>query len=152
MEDMRLFRVIIVLSSLLFLTNCASNGVQTVKETHGSLNTDMPELPSMGEKYMSMPGMLWNGVQYLRFNLNDKEKMLHQSAVYHTLNNAEIGAVTSWHSKERLSTGRVRVVHEYPQSSGYCRVYQSYIELNGAKRHMVNKAGKLAWHDWVFLR
>ena len=84
MEDMRLFRVIIVLSSLLFLTNCASNGVQTVKETHGSLNTDMPELPSMGEKYMSMPGMLWNGVQYLRFNLNDKEKMLHQSAVYHT--------------------------------------------------------------------
>lgn len=96
--------------------------------------------------------MLWNGVQYLRFNLNDKEKMLHQSAVYHTLNNAEIGAVTSWHSTERLSTGRVRVVHEYPQSSGYCRVYQSYIELNGAKRHMTNKACKLAWHDWVFLR
>lgn len=152
MEDMRLFRVIIVLSSLIFLNNCASNGVQTVRETQGSFNKDMPEIGSLGEKYLSMPGMLWNGVQYLRFNLNEQEKMLHQSAVYHTLNNVEIGVITSWHSTERLSTGRVRVVHEYPESSGYCRVYQSYIELNGAKRHMTNKACKLAWHDWVFLR
>ena len=149
---MRLFRVIIVLSSLLLLQNCASTGVQTVKETQGSIKREMPEIPTLGEKYMAMPGMLWNGIQYLRFNLDQEEKMLHQSAVYHTLNNVGIGEITSWHSNKRLATGRVRVIHEYPESSGYCRVYQAYIELNGARRHMTNKACKLAWHDWVFLR
>jgi surface antigen len=134
------------------LANCAPSAIQTVKETQGTLGNEMPDVTSLGEKSLSMPGMLWNGIQYLRFNLNDEEKKLHQSAVYHALNDVEIGVITSWHSRERLATGRVRVVHEYPESSGYCRVYQSYIELNGAKRQMINKACKLAWHDWVFLR
>ena len=149
---MRLFRAIIVFSSLFFLTNCASNGIQTVRETQVSIKQDMPEVPTLGEKYLSVPGMMWNGIQYLRFNLNDSEKMLHQSAVYHTLNDVGIGEITSWHSRERRATGRVRVIHEYPESDGHCRVYQSYIELNGARRHMTNKACKRVYGEWVFLR
>lgn len=146
-----MFRVITVLTSLILLTNCAStNGIQTVKETHGSLNS-MPKVEFIGERLeLSVPGMLWNGVQYLRFNLNNEEKMLHQSAVFHALNNAEIGVLTEWYSKKRLASGKVRIVHEYPESAGYCRVYQSYIQLNGASRHMYNKACKMAWHDWIF--
>ena len=152
MVDMRLFQVIILWSSLLLLQNCASNGVQTVKETQGKL-AGMPA-PSMitESQMMSLPGMLWNNIQYMRFSLNKKEKMMHQSAVYHTLNDAELGATTHWYSKERLAGGKVRVVHQFPTSNGYCRVYQAYIKLNGAERHMTNKACRSFGNRWVFLK
>jgi len=149
---MRLFQVIILWSSLLLLQNCASTGIETVKETQGKF-VDMPA-PSMltENQMMTLPGMLWNGVQYMRFSLNDKEKMMHQSAVFHSLDNAEIGATTSWYSKERLAGGKVRVVHQFPTSGGYCRVYQAYIKLNGAERHMTNKACKGFGERWTFLK
>ena len=138
---MKLLKVIIVLTSFLFLANCSTSGVRTVTETHGQF-ADLPFPSTLGEKQFSAPGMLWNGVQYIRFNLTKSEKVLHKQAVYHTLNNADIGEITAWHSNKRLATGKVRVVHQYPTSSGYCRVYQSYIQLNGANRHLTNKACK----------
>jgi hypothetical protein len=78
-------------------------------ETEGAM-ANLPYPSMLGEtEVWSAPGMLWNGVQYLRFNLNREEKQQHQQAVYHTLNNAEIGAVTGWYSKKRLAGGKVRV-------------------------------------------
>ena len=153
---MKLLKVITVLSSLFLLTNCATHGVQSVSKTPTETEGALAELPypsMLGEaERWSAPGMLWNGIQYLRFNLNKEEKLQHQQAVYHTLNNAEIGAVTAWYSKKRLAGGKVRVVHQYPRSDGYCRVYQSYIQLNGAERHMTNKACKVYTDPWIFLK
>ena len=158
MVDMKLFKVIIILSSLLLTANCA-NSNSYVKETQG-LFTKFPEPVSLGENQLwSAPGMMWNHIQYLRFTLNDDEKKMHQSAVYHALNNAENGQITSWHSRERLAQGKVRVIHSFPISGGRCRVYQSYIELNGTSRHMTNNACKgLQFRDggslyeWKFLQ
>ena len=158
MVDMKLFKVIIILSSLLLTANCA-NSNSYVKETQG-LFTNFPEPVSLGEKQMwSAPGMMWNHIQYLRFTLNDDEKKMHQSAVYHALNNAENGQITSWHSRERLAQGKVRVIHSFPISNGHCRVYQSYIELNGTARHFTNNACKGlkfrdggSLYDWKFLQ
>ena len=155
---MKLFKVIIILSSLLLTANCA-NSNSYVKETQG-LFTKFPEPVSLGENQLwSAPGMMWNHIQYLRFTLNDDEKKMHQSAVYHALNNAENGQITSWHSRERLAQGKVRVIHSFPISGGRCRVYQSYIELNGTSRHMTNNACKgLQFRDggslyeWKFLQ
>ena len=155
---MKLFKVIIILSSLLLTANCA-NSNSYVKETQG-LFTNFPEPVSLGENQLwSAPGMMWNHIQYLRFTLNDDEKKMHQSAVYHALNNAENGQITSWHSRERLAQGKVRVIHSFPISGGRCRVYQSYIELNGTSRHMTNNACKgLQFRDggslyeWKFLQ
>ena len=148
---MRLYRVIIILSSLL-LTNCASNGVQTVKETQGRF-LEFPNPETIGEGQMwTAPGMLWNHIQYLRFTLNKEEKNLHQSAVYHALNNARDGEITSWYSKKRLAQGKVRVVHSYPTSDGRCRTYQSFITLNGSARHFTNNACKRLNHSWKFLK
>ena len=153
-----MFKVIIILSSLLLTANCA-NSNSYVKETQG-LFTNFPEPVSLGENQLwSAPGMMWNHIQYLRFTLNDDEKKMHQSAVYHALNNAENGQITSWHSRERLAQGKVRVIHSFPISGGRCRVYQSYIELNGTSRHMTNNACKgLQFRDggslyeWKFLQ
>ena len=151
MEDIKLLKVIIVLTSFLFLANCSSTGVRTVTETHGQF-AELPFPSTLGEKQFSAPGMMWNGVQYLRFNLNKAEKLQHQQAVFHALNNADIGEITGWYSKKRLANGKVRVVFEYPTSDGYCRTYQSYILLNGAQRHMTNKACKRLTQGWVFLK
>jgi len=158
MVDMKLFKVIIILSSLLLTANCA-NSNSYVKETQG-LFTKFPEPVSLGENQLwSAPGMMWNHIQYLRFTLNDDEKKMHQSAVYHALNNAENGQITSWHSRERLAQGKVRVYHSFPISNGHCRVYQSYIELNGTARHFTNNACKGlkfrdggSLYDWKFLQ
>ena len=158
MVDMKLFKVIIILSSLLLTANCA-NSNSYVKETQG-LFTKFPEPVSLGENQLwSAPGMMWNHIQYLRFTLNDDEKKMHQSAVYHALNNAENGQITSWHSRERLAQGKVRVIHSFPISGGRCRVYQSYIELNGTARHFTNNACKGlkfrdggSLYDWKFLQ
>ena len=158
MVDMKLFKVTIILSSLLLTANCA-NSNSYVKETQG-LFTKFPEPVSLGENQLwSAPGMMWNHIQYLRFTLNDDEKKMHQSAVYHALNNAENGQITSWHSRERLAQGKVRVIHSFPISNGHCRVYQSYIELNGTARHFTNNACKGlkfrdggSLYDWKFLQ
>jgi hypothetical protein len=150
MEDMKLFRAIIISSSLFLLINCAGN-IHTVKETQGSF-IDLPQPISLGEKDLwRAPGMLWNHIQFLRFSLTDEEKKLHQSAVYHSLNNSANGEITSWHSRERLAQGKVRVIHSFPTSDGHCRVYQAYIELNGAARHFTNNACKRFLGEWVFL-
>jgi len=149
---MRLFRVIIILSSLLLLQNCASNGIKTVKETQGMF-IDIPQPIMLGESQLwTAPGMMWNYIQYLSFSLNDEEKKLHQSAVYHALNNAETGAITDWYSRSRLAQGKVRIIHTFPISNGHCRVYQSFIQLNGTARHLTNNACKRFLGEWTFLK
>jgi surface antigen len=150
---MRLYRAIILLTSFLFLQQCATHGVHTVKETQQSIRETMPAPMMLSDKELwTMPGMLWNGIQYMRFNLNQKEKMLHQSTVFHSLNNAEIGSTTSWYSKDRLAAGKVRIIHQFPTSAGYCRTYQAYIQVNGASKHFTNNACKDFGGNWIFLK
>jgi len=149
MVDMKSFQVIIILSSLL-LTNCASSN-SYVRETQGEF-LKMPDPVSLGDGRLAEPGrFLWNHMQYLRFSLNDDEKKMHQSAVYHALNNSPNGPITTWNSRERLAQGKVRVIHSFQTSTGYCRVYQALIEINGSSRDWTNKACKSGNSDWVFL-
>ena len=82
MEDMKLFKVITVLTSLILLTNCTASGVQKVSVTPQEIDGALAKLPyptMLGEGQLwSAPGMIWNGVQYMRFNLNKSEKQQHQ--------------------------------------------------------------------------
>jgi surface antigen len=71
----------------------------------------------------------------LKFNLNQKEIDLHTNAIHVALNNTRNGEIVSWHNGERLSSGDVRVVSTYYKKTGYCRIFQSYIKLNGAEKH-----------------
>jgi len=143
---------IFLLIFFFLINNCRGN-IQTVKETQGTF-LELPQPLTLGEKQMwAAPGMLWNGIKYLRFSLSDEEKKMHQSAVYHALNNSNNGEITSWYSKERLASGKVRVIHSFPISDGHCRVYQALISLNGATRHFTNNACKRFYStSWVFLK
>jgi len=121
-------------------------------ETEGHfINMDMAPLNLNDGIIGATPGFLWNATQYLRFNLTKEEKLMHRSAVYHALNETSNGEVTYWYSKSRKANGQVRVIHSYPTSAGVCRVYQSFIKLNGKTRHTTNNACKMMEYQWRFV-
>ena len=155
MVNMRLFKAIIVLISLLFATvACAgTTGAKTPGDTQGYIG-EMPDPIWLGNdvKY-SMPAFLFRRTQFLRFNLNKEEKKMHESAVFFALTNTQNGKIVSWYSKERLAAGKVRVIHSYEISGGYCRTYQALIKLNGKERHMTNNACKyIGSPSWSFYK
>jgi hypothetical protein len=130
MENMKLFKVIIVLISLFTVSAYAADSSKTPKEIDVDIKGAMP-LPDLldGDLLYNVMRFGWRHTQFMRFKLKKDEKQLHKSAVYFMLENAQNGKIVSWYSKKRLSNGKVRVVHSYPVSGGYCRSYQSYIKI-----------------------
>ena len=154
---MKLLKVITILSSLVFLTNCSSTTGSTNNFKPSDTNGMMAEMPApvfFGDNLeYSMPQFLWRSTQYLRFRLNKDEKKMHQSAVFFMLENAKNGEIVSWYSDKRLANGKVRVIKSYPISGGFCRTYQAYIKLNGADRHTTNNACKyMGSPTWSFYK
>ena len=149
---MKLLKVITILTSLL-ITTPAVAGNEPSDEINGTL-LEMPTPIFFGDdlKY-NMPAFLWRQTQFLRFRLKKEEKKMHKSAVFFMLENVENGKIVSWYSDKRLANGKVRVIHSYPISGGYCRTYQAYIKLNGTERHMTNNACKyIGSPSWSFYK
>jgi len=149
---MKLFKVITVLISLLLATSALANK-NTPSDADGVIG-DMPPPQWLGDdiKY-SMPAFLFRNTQFLRFKLNRAEKKMHESAVFFALTSTENGKIVSWYSKKRLAAGKVRVIHSYPISGGYCRTYQAHIKVNGKERHMTNNACKyIGTPSWSFYK
>ena len=152
MENMKLFEVITVLISLLVSSTALADS-NKLKETEGNIG-EMSAPKWLGDdlKY-SMPAFLFRRTQYMRFSLNREEKKMHESAVFFALTSTQNGKIVSWYSKKRLAAGKVRVIHSYPISGGYCRTYQAYIKVNGKERHMTNNACKyIGSPSWSFYK
>ena len=86
---------------------------------------------------------------YKKFNLNEKEIKMHTDAIQITLNYAPNGKVVRWFNPDRLSAGKIRVVKTYYKKDRYCRIFQSYIKLNGAKKHNTRHVCKVD-NIWKF--
>lgn len=147
---MKSYPVIIILTSFFLLVGCTTTKSPDLAETKGSF---MPTPERLDDRYTNtVPGFLWNGIQYMRFSLNQKEKDQHKEAVYFALNNLPNGKIVSWYSQDRQVMGRVRVIHSYPKSTRVCRVYQAYIKVNTKSRHFMNNACSRLGSGWVFLK
>ena len=149
---MKLLKVITILTSLVIATPAVAGNTPS-DEISGTL-LEMPTPMFFGDdiKY-SMPAFLWRRTQFMRFRLKKEEKKMHKSAVFFMLQSAGNGEIVSWYSDKRLASGKVRVIHSYPISGGYCRTYQAYIKLNGAERHMTNNACKyIGSPSWSFYK
>ena len=148
---MKLYKAIIVLISLLVLSTTALAGSNKPTDTNGTIGSmPIPKLLGDDLKY-SMPAFLWRQTQFMRFRLNKQEKSMHQTAVFFMLQDVPNGKIVSWYSKKRLANGKVRVIHSYPISGGYCRTYQAYIKLNGKEKHTTNNACKyIGSPSWSF--
>ena len=126
---------IIILSFI--LTNCTTTN-------HTKTDKKILDYESSGSVFnalsLGVPGaaILFLAVDinnYKKFNLNEKEIKLHTDSIQIALNNTPNGKIVSWHNGDRLSSGKVRVVKTYYKNDRYCRIFQSYIKLNGAKKH-----------------
>jgi len=158
MGNMKSFKVITVLISLLLATTgCSVTTTTTSLKTPGDAKGHIGEMPApiwLGNdlKY-SMPAFLFRRTQFLRFSLKKEEKKMHESAVFFALTSTDNGKVTSWYSKDRLAAGKVRIIHSYPISGGYCRTYQALIKVNGKQRHTTNNACKyIGSPSWSFYK
>ena len=135
----------------LVLTNCTTtNHTKTEKkildyESSGSvLNALSLGVPGAAVLFLTV-----DINNYLKFNLNDKEIKMHTDAIQIALNNTPNGKIVSWHNGDRLSSGKVRVVKTYYKNDKYCRIFQSYIKLNGAKKHNTKHVCKIN-NIWKF--
>ena len=135
----------------LVLTNCTTtNHTKTEKkildyESSGSVLNAL----SLGVPGAAILFLTVDINNYLKFNLNEKEIKMHTDAIQIALNNTPNGKIVSWHNGDRLSSGKVRVVKTYYKNDRYCRIFQSYIKLNGAKKHNTKHVCKVN-NVWKF--
>ena len=148
-------KVLFFLTLSIFLSSCASNK-PNVK--HTDIDKKILDYKSSGSAFNALslgaPGaaILFLTVDinnYLKFNLNEKEIKMHTDAIQIALNNTPNGKIVSWHNGDRLSSGKVRVVKTYYKNDRYCRIFQSYIKLNGAKKHNTKHVCKVD-NIWKF--
>ena len=148
---MKLLKVIIIsISVWLISTNV------NPKDLPGEANELLGTLPDpvwIDDPQMNFPNFLFRYSQYLGMKLKKEEQVQHQGAVFYMLNNAKNGELVSWYSDIRLAVGKVRVIHTYPISGGYCRTYQAFIKINAQQKHMTNNACKyIGAQTWVFYK
>ena len=140
---------LIILSFI--LTNCTTTN-------HTKTDKKILDYESSGSVFnalsLGVPGaaILFLAVDinnYKKFNLNEKEIKLHTDSIQIALNNTPNGKIVSWHNGDRLSSGKVRVVKTYYKNDRYCRIFQSYIKLNSAKKHNTKHVCKVD-NTWKF--
>ena len=149
---MKLLKAIIILCSIIISNQSFAQSTKPL-ETDKSLIDNMPTPIFLGDELeYSMPHYLWRSSQYMRFRLTKKEKQKHESAVFFMLNNAWNGEVVSWYSDTRLATGKIRVIHSYPISGGYCRQYQAFIQVKNKSKHFTNNACRYDTALWFFYK
>ena len=130
-------KIIILLLVNIFLIGCAGSN-------HKNIDRKISDYESSGSVFNALslgaPGaaLLFLAVDinnYYKFNLNEKEIKMHTDAILLALNNTSNGEVVSWYNSDRPSSGKARVVKTYFKNDRYCRIFQSFIKLNGAEKH-----------------
>tara|TARA_B100000035_G_scaffold309379_1_gene315487 strand:+ start:1154 stop:1615 length:462 start_codon:yes stop_codon:yes gene_type:complete len=144
-------QIVILIISFLILAGCSNtNHTKTDKRIldYESAGSAMSAL-SIGSPSAAVLFLAIDLNNYLKFNLNNKELDMHTNAIQLALNNTPNGKIVSWHNGERLSSGKVRVVKTYYKNDRYCRIFQSYVKLNGAKKHSTKHVCKIN-NIWQF--
>ena len=157
---MRLFQIILVLSSFLFLTNCAGISPDKVNISKVKKERKLPKpnffIPDA--IYVTAGGgHRWDIRQFMDFRFwsppyfNDKEAYQHKSAVHMALTHARDFEIVSWYSKDRDAGGKVRPIFTYTTNGSLCRDYQSLLFIGEKARSKTFTACKrLAWNGLLF--
>ena len=144
-------KIFLLITAILILSSCANTNQTKIDkkildyESSGSItNAYSSSSPSAAILFLTL-----DISNYLKFNLNKKEIDLHTNSIQVALNNTSNGEIVSWHNGERLSSGKVRVVSTYYKNEKYCRIFQSYIKLNGAEKHTTKHVCRIK-NIWQF--
>ena len=144
-----------ILTLLFMFQGCATSN-QHLSETEGSISEyessgHSTMASTIGEPSAALLFIWMDYFNYKNFNLNKEEKNMHNEAVYFSLNHGKNGEITSWHSKKRVASGKVRIIHSFVVDKKPCRTYQSFIKLNGAEKHSTHtfcKTKELYWSPY----
>ena len=156
---MKLFRIILVLTSLLLITNCGAPSqkvnINTVKKEN---KLPEPDFLTPDAQYWEASEN-WNLRQFLNFRFysppffTSKEANLHKSAVFTALNHMKDFEVVSWYSPKRDAGGKVRPIFTYPEGSGLCRDFQVLLYIEKKARSKTLTACNKPWNPkgwWSF--
>ena len=136
-KNIKTYKFFFLIFISLFLTNCTTTN-------HTKTDKKILDYESSGSVFnalsLGVPGaaILFLAVDinnYKKFNLNEKEIKMHTDAILLALNNTSNGEIVSWFNNDRLSSGKTRIVKTYYKNDRYCRIFQSFIRLNGAEKH-----------------
>ena len=141
--------LLLLIYSLILIGCTNTNHTKTDKKILDYKNYGSPINSIYGSPSSSILLLTIDISNYLRFNLNKKEIDLHTNSIQVALNNTSNGEIVSWHNGERLSSGKVRVVSTYYKNEKYCRIFQSYIKLNGAEKHTTKHVCRIK-NIWQF--
>ena len=156
---MKLFQIILVLSSLLILTNCVGVHPQKVDISKIKKERKLPEpnffIPDAQYKTTGQ-GSGWNLRQFMDFRFwsppffNSKEQKQHKAAVYMALNHVKNLEVVSWYSKSRDAGGKIRPIFTYGINSSTCRDFQVLLYIEKKARSKTFTGCKFVWGYWNF--
>ena len=136
-KNIKTYKFFFLIFISLFLTNCTTTNHTKTDEKILDYESSGSVLNALS---LGVPGaaILFLAVDinnYKKFNLNEKEIKMHTDAILLALNNTKNGEIVSWYNSDRLSSGKARVVKTYYKNDRYCRIFQSFIKLNGAEKH-----------------
>ena len=155
---MKLFRIILVLTSLLLITNCGAPSqkvnINTVKKEN---KLPEPDFLIPDASYMAATEG-WDLRQFLSFRFlalspyfTNKEANLHKNTVFTALDNMKDFEVVSWYSPKRDAGGKVRPIFTYPEGPGICRDFQVLLYIGKKARSKTLTACKKNWNiTWSF--
>ena len=153
---MKLFQIILVLTSLLLITNCGAPSqkvdINTVKKENKLPEPDflIPDAQNFGTNGS------WDLRQFLDFRFysppffTSKESNLHKSAVFTALNHMKDFEVISWYSQKRDAGGKVRPIFTYPEGTGICRDFQVLLYIGEKARSKTLTGCKNNYSYWSF--
>ena len=154
---MKLFQIILVLISLLLITNCGvpaqKVNINTIKKEN---KLPEPDFLIPDASYMAATEG-WDLRQFLSFRFlalspyfTNKEANLHESTVYTALSHMKDFEVVSWYSPKRDAGGKVRPIFTYALNSSLCRDYQVLLYIEKKARSKTFTACKFSWGYWGF--
>ena len=144
---------ILIFVCLFFLSCSSTTNSPGSFETEGALNED-PSSLVMGDPTAMTLMLALSLANWYNFSLNKQEKDQHISSIMFALNHSKNGELVTWQNSKRLSYGKVRVLRsKFNKQGKFCRIYDSYISLNGAERGSTNSACKNVNNEqWEFYK
>ena len=156
---MKLFQIILVLSSFFVLTNCVGVSPQKVDidKIKKERKLPKPDFFIPDAQYVTTGnGDSWDLRHFMDFRFwsppffNSKETKQHKSAVYMALEHVKDFEVVSWYSKSRDAGGKVRPLFTYGINSSTCRDFQVLLYIGKKARSKTFTACKFNWGYWAF--
>jgi len=139
---------------LSILISCSQNNTVGEFETDGSIANYEKQFIATSDPTAFTLLLVTDLINMHRFNLNNFEKKNHTSAIMFALDHSKNGQLTSWYSKDRPAYGKVKILmSKFNKKGEFCRIFDSYISLNGAERGTTNTACRNSESNrWVFFK